>query len=51
MNYHVQPVSVGQFAASLALGLLSILIPLAIFISIVAACVYVARKWTDRRRY
>jgi len=42
-------VSVGQFAASLALGFLSILLPLVIFISMVAACVYVARWWIDRK--
>jgi hypothetical protein len=41
-------VSVGQFAASLVLGLLSILLPLIVFISMVAACVYVARWWIDR---
>ena len=41
--------SVGQFAASLVLGLLSILLPLVIFISMVAACVYVARWWIDRK--
>jgi hypothetical protein len=42
-------VSVGQFAASLVLGFLSILLPLVIFISMVAACVYVARWWIDRK--
>jgi hypothetical protein len=42
-------VSFGQFAASLALGALSILLPLLIFISMVAACVYVARWWIDRK--
>jgi hypothetical protein len=42
-------VTFGQFAASLALGFLSIVIPLAIFISMVAACVYVARWWIDRK--
>jgi hypothetical protein len=42
-------VSLGQFAASLVLGLLSILLPLVIFISMVAACVYVARWWIDRK--
>jgi hypothetical protein len=41
-------VSVGQFAASLLLGFLSILLPLLIFISMVAACVYIARRWNDR---
>jgi hypothetical protein len=43
-------VSVGQFAASLFFGLLSILLPLLIFIAMVAACVYVARRWIDRKR-
>jgi hypothetical protein len=42
-------VSVGQFAASLVLGILSILVPLLIFISLVAVCVYVARWWIDRK--
>jgi len=42
-------VSVGQFAASLVLGFLSILLPLLIFISMVAACVYIARWWIDRK--
>jgi hypothetical protein len=42
-------VSAGQFAASLLLGLLSILLPLLAFISMVAACVYVARWWIDRK--
>ncbi|MEO5741603.1 MAG: hypothetical protein ABIS29_13515 [Vicinamibacterales bacterium] len=41
--------SVGQFAASLLFGLLSILLPLVIFISMVAACVYIARWWIDRK--
>ena len=41
-------VSFGQFAASLVLGFLSILLPLVIFISMVGACVYVARWWIDR---
>ena len=40
----------GQFAASLLFGLLSIVIPLAVFISMVAACVYVARWWIERKR-
>jgi hypothetical protein len=39
----------GNFAASLVLGILSMLVPLVIFISMVAACVYVARWWTDRK--
>jgi K+-transporting ATPase A subunit len=42
-------VTIGQFAASLVLGVLSILLPLVIVISIVAACVYVARWWNDRK--
>jgi len=42
-------VTFGQFAASLVLGALSILLPLLIFISMVAACVYVARWWIDRK--
>jgi hypothetical protein len=43
-------VTAGQFAASLFFGVLSILLPLVIFIAIVAACVYVARWWIDRKR-
>jgi hypothetical protein len=43
-------VSLGQFAASLLFGFLSILLPLLIVISLVAACVYVARWWNDRSR-
>jgi hypothetical protein len=42
-------VSVGQVAASLLLGFLSILLPLVIFIAMVATCVYIARWWTDRK--
>jgi hypothetical protein len=42
-------VSVGEFAVSLVLGILSVLLPLLIFISMVAACVYVARWWIDRK--
>ena len=42
--------SAGQFAASLVLGFLSILLPLLIFIAMVAACVYIARWWIDRKR-
>ena len=41
--------SLGQFAASLFFGLLSILLPLVIFIAIVAACVFSARRWIDRK--
>jgi hypothetical protein len=43
-------VSAGQFAASLVLGFLSILLPLLIFIAMVAACVYIARWWIGRKR-
>jgi hypothetical protein len=42
-------VSVGEFAASLLFGLLSVLLPIAIFILMVAVCVYVARWWINRR--
>ena len=41
--------SVGQFAASLLFGLLSILLPLAVFIATIAACVYIARWWIGRK--
>ena len=41
--------SFAQFAVSLLLGIVSILLPLLIFISMVAACVYVARWWIDRK--
>jgi hypothetical protein len=41
-------VSLGQFAAALFLGFLSILLPFLIVISVVAACVYVARWWIGR---
>jgi hypothetical protein len=42
-------VSIGQFAASLAFGILSIVLPLALFISMVAGCVYIARWWIGRK--
>jgi hypothetical protein len=42
-------VTIEQFAASLAFGILSILLPLALFISMVAACVYIARWWIGRK--
>jgi hypothetical protein len=42
-------VNAGQFAASLVLGALSILLPILIVISMVAACVYIARWWIDRK--
>lgn len=41
--------TVGQVAASLALGILSIVLPVLIFISTAATCVYVARWWIDRK--
>jgi hypothetical protein len=40
----------GQFAATIVLGILSVLVPLALFIGLVAALVYVARWWIDRPR-
>lgn len=40
--------SIGQFAASLLMGLLSVLLPLLLFIAAVAAVVYIARWWIDR---
>ena len=43
-------VSVGEFLVSLLLGLLSVTLPLLLFISAVAVCVYVARWWIDRLR-
>jgi hypothetical protein len=42
-------VSAAEFAASLLLGLFSVLLPLAIFILMVTVCVYVARWWINRR--
>jgi hypothetical protein len=42
-------VTVWQFAASLLFGILSILLPLVMFIATVAACVYVARWWIARK--
>jgi hypothetical protein len=41
-------VTFGQFAASLGLGIVSVLIPLILFFTLVATLVYLARKWTDR---
>ena len=38
-------VSAAEFLASLLLGLLSVLVPLALFIGAVAVCVSVARWW------
>ena len=40
--------NLGEFAVSLLLGILSVLLPLLIFISMVAGCVDVARWWIDR---
>ena len=40
--------SFGEFAASLLFGVLSVLLPLLIFISAVAVCVYIARWWMNR---
>jgi hypothetical protein len=42
-------VSFGEFAASLFFGLISVLLPLAILISMVAVCVIVARWWIARK--
>lgn len=42
--------SAGEFAASLLFGILSVILPLLLFIGMVAACVYVARWWIDRKR-
>jgi hypothetical protein len=36
-----------EFLASLLFGLLSVLLPLALFVAAVAVCVYVARWWLD----
>jgi membrane protein implicated in regulation of membrane protease activity len=41
--------TLSQFAASLLLGIVSVLLPLLLFISTVAALVYLARRWIDRR--
>ncbi len=41
--------SAGEFAASLLFGLLSVLIPLIIFISLVALGVFLARWWIGRK--
>jgi hypothetical protein len=38
-------VTFAEFLASLLLGLLSVLVPLALFIGAVAVCVYLARWW------
>ena len=38
-----------EFLTSLAFGLLSVLLPLALFIGAVALCVWIARRWTDRK--
>ena len=41
--------SFGQFAVSLIFGIVSVLLPLLIVIAIVALCVFIARKWIDRK--
>ena len=43
-------VSLAEFAASLLLGLLSVTVPILLFIAAVALCVYVARWWIDKPR-
>jgi hypothetical protein len=43
-------VTFGQFAASLFFGILSVLLPLTLFVGTVAILVYVARWWLDRPR-
>lgn len=40
--------SFGQFGVSLLLGILSVLLPLVLFVGLVAVLVYVARWWVDR---
>jgi len=40
--------TLAQFAASLAVGILSVLLPLVLFFSLVAALVYIARWWMGR---
>lgn len=47
MGYYL-PMTLAQFAASLLWGMLSVLLPLLIFISMVAALVYLARRWNNR---
>jgi hypothetical protein len=42
-------VTLGEFAASLLFGLLSVVLPLVIFISAVALCVFLARWWLARK--
>ena len=54
MHYYAvrrfENVSVSEFLASLLLGLLSVAMPILLFICAVAVCVYVARWWFDRPR-
>ena len=38
----------GQFAATLLFGILSVLLPLVLFVATVAALVCIARLWIDR---
>jgi len=40
--------TLAQFAVSLAVGILSVVLPLVLFFSLVALLVYVARCWLDR---
>jgi hypothetical protein len=40
--------TLGQFAASLLFGILSVLLPLMVFVGLVALLVYVGRWWMDR---
>jgi hypothetical protein len=42
-------VSSGEFATALVLGILSVILPLLIVVAMVAACVYIARRWIDRK--
>ncbi len=42
--------SFAQFAASLALGIVSVLLPLILFFGLAAALVYIARWWIDRTK-
>jgi len=40
--------TLAQFAVSLAVGILSVVLPLVLFFSLVGLLVYVARCWLDR---
>jgi len=39
--------SLGQFAAALLMCVLSVLLPLLLFIAAIAALIYIARRWMD----